>query len=381
MKFTNNPLFSALGLSLAASLTANAITWDGGASQSDNWSGSASSGNAGNRNWDTNAAPTAGNPLVFAGTTRLTPNNNTTADTSYAGITFSNTAGAFVLGGNRITLGGNVINNDTQLQTINMAMILSADRTFNAASGDIVVGGVISNGFGIIKTGNSSLTLNVSNSYTGTTDVQAGTLFANNASGSGTGTGAVSVGVNGKLGGTGTIAPTGSNAINVSGVLAPGGSVSTGNLTLDLANTSGIVTMASGSSFQYGLGVAGLSISSFGTSDLLTIAGASASDFAFGGNNIDLLSTGAVGFYKLFDTSSNLANTWTGLTFDGTTGLISGGLTFSNLAGTLTGSLLVGTAGNGGTTGDIYLQVVPEPSSALLGGLGALFLLRRRRSA
>jgi hypothetical protein len=30
---------------------------------------------------------------------------------------------------------------------------------------------------------------------------------------------------------------------------------------------------------------------------------------------------------------------------------------------------------------DFVMQTVPEPSSALLGGLGALFLLRRRRSA
>jgi fibronectin-binding autotransporter adhesin len=176
MKPSRNLFIHALGLSLAASFTANAITWDGGSNSTSNWIGG-SGANSGERNWDTNAAPVANNPLIFAGTTRVAPNNNTTADTSYAGITFSNTAGLFVLGGNRITLGGDVINNDADLQTINMAMILSANRTFNAASGNITVGGVISgSGFGIIKTGSNTLSLNVSNTYTGTTDVQVGTL-------------------------------------------------------------------------------------------------------------------------------------------------------------------------------------------------------------
>ena len=112
----------------------------------------------------------------------------------------------------------------------------------------------------------------------------------------------------------------------------------------------------------------------------LTLAGAAASDFAFSSNTINFLNTGAIGYYKLFDTSSNLTNTWTGLTVGGT-GLITAGLTVSNLTAGLTGSLIMGGSVLGGTTGDIYLQVVPEPSAALLGGIGALLLLRRRRDS
>ena len=146
------------------------------------------------------------------------------------------------------------------------------------------------------------------------------------------------------------------------------------------AGTTGTVAMASGSGFEYQLGIAGLNIGAFGTSDVLTLAGAASGDFSFNSNTINFLNTGAVGYYKLFDTSSNLANTWTGLTIGGT-GLITGGLTVSNLASGLTGSLIMGGNSFGGTTGDIYLQVVPEPSAALLGGIGALLLLRRRRDS
>ena len=58
--------------------------------------------------------------LVFAGTTQLNANNNSAANTEYAGITFNAGAGAFVLGGNAINLAGDVVNNSTNLQTINI---------------------------------------------------------------------------------------------------------------------------------------------------------------------------------------------------------------------------------------------------------------------
>ena len=63
--------------------------------------------------------------------------------------------------------------------------------------------------------------------------------------------------------------------------------------------------------------------------------------------------------------------------------MVSAGLTYSNLASGFAGDFLVGTAGNGGTTSDIYFNVVvvPEPRAVLLGGLGMLALLRRRRTA
>jgi autotransporter-associated beta strand protein len=298
-----------------------------------------------------------------------------------------------------LTLGGDTADNSVFSGNITLGTTNQTSRgvTLTAGNGgQVTFSGVIQNPTGqssgeataaaalvaVTKTGLGAVVLSNANTYTGSTSVTAGTLFANNTTGSATGTGAISVGSNGKLGGSGFIVPTDANGINVSGVLSPGGSVNTpGNLTLNLGSTSGKVTMSSGSGFEFLLGTAGVSIVSVGVSDLLTLAGAAANDFAFNGNNVDFLNSGALGFYKLFDTSSNNANTWTGLTFDGTTGVVSSGLTYSNLASGLSGAFIVGTAGNGGTTGDIYFQVVPEPGDALLGGLGTLLLLRRRRAA
>jgi len=134
----------------APALHAQTVTWTGGGSD-DNWNTGA--------NWAGGTAPVAGNSLGFGGTIRLTPFNNLTADTSFAGITFESGAGPFTLSGNRITLGGNVVNNDDDLQTINLAMILNATRTFEAAAGNLALGGTLSGSGGLTKTGAGTLTL------------------------------------------------------------------------------------------------------------------------------------------------------------------------------------------------------------------------------
>ena len=232
-------------------------------------------------------------------------------------------------------------------------------------------------------TGTVELSRAAGNSYTGGTTVTAGTLIISNTSGSATGTAGVTVASGATLGGTGRIAPTVAGGINVSGVLAPGAG-GIGTLTIDLTSaTSGTVAMLSGSSFKFYLGTANASIGTIaaGSSSLLTLSGAAASDFAFTANDIDFLSTGTgTGYYKLFDTSLD-ATTWTGLTFDGTTGLVSAGLTASNFTGGATAKFYVGTTGNGGNVGDIYLNVVPEPATwALLAfSLTTVMVLRRRR--
>jgi autotransporter-associated beta strand protein len=301
-------------------------------------------------------------------------------------VTFESGAGAYTIsGGTRLELGaGGLTNNSTSLQTISSALRLNGgNRTINTASGNILISGVIDQdaaGRELTKSGNSALTLSANNSYSGTTTVSAGTLFANGST-SATGSGAVSVASGATLGGTGTITPTGGNNISVSGVLAPGASVgSVGTLTFNMTN-AGTATMNSGASFAFNLGLAGTDITSVGSSDMIALTGAASGDFVFNGNSIDALGggSGANGYYKLFDTSFTSA-TWSGLTFNGTTGLITSGLTITNLASGKTGTLLVGTASNGGALGDIYLSVIPEPSAALLAGLGSCLLFRRRRN-
>jgi autotransporter-associated beta strand protein len=227
-------------------------------------------------------------------------------------------------------------------------------------------------------TGGSALT------YTGTTQVNSGTLLIN---GSHTGAGGYSVS-GGTLGGNGSIATAGASGITVAsgGFLAPGASI--GTLTLNLGSTTGTVGMTGGGDFKFELGTANVSIGTIGagSSDLLVISSASAGDVAFGGgNDIDILGTATgEGFYKLFDTSAGVT-TWTGLTLGGATAggnLITGGLTVSNLGGSFSGDLILADGSAGTSAGDIYLHVVPEPSTyeMLFASLGILLLRSRIRA-
>lgn len=181
-------LCSLIGLFVVSSLPAQTRTWTG-AGADDNWGTAA--------NWG-GTAPVATNSIGFAGTTRLNTINNLTPDIAIAGISFAGGSGAFVLSGNRITLTGNITQNDDTLQTINLDMILSATRTFTqgaagtATAGGITLGGILSGSGGIIKTAaNTStaanyntLTLSATNTYTGTTTVASGTMLLNGLAGS-----------------------------------------------------------------------------------------------------------------------------------------------------------------------------------------------------
>ena len=156
--------------------------------------------------------------MIFAGTTRLSNTND--ALTSVGSITFYSTAGSFVISGSGLSISGGVTNNSTNSQTINLNLSLSAPQQFNAASGNLniggavnlgsntltitgsantVIGGAISGGGAIAKSGTGSATLSGSNSYSGGTSVTAGTLVAANANALGTGALSISSSATAKL--------------------------------------------------------------------------------------------------------------------------------------------------------------------------------------
>ena len=155
----------ALSLLTAASHAAN--IWDGGGADG-NWSTIA--------NWDNDLLPAFPVALTFGSGNQLASNNDQTGVT-VNGITFDASAGAFTLSGNSVLLGGNVTNNSTSLQTLALPLDLTANRTFNAASGNLAVtAGISGASFGITKSGTGTLTLSGTNSNTGTTVISAGTL-------------------------------------------------------------------------------------------------------------------------------------------------------------------------------------------------------------
>jgi len=288
-----------------------------------------------------------------------------------------------------IAAGGSTVSGNLNFENTTSVILRSAANSSLTVNNIVETGasvGTITIGSAVVANAGTVI-FNAATAYEGTTTVYGGTLLANaptSGSNSATGTGAVVVNA-GTLGGTGQISPTGSNGISVaSGAsIAPGASI--GTLTVNLGNTTGQVTMADSSTFTFELGTSGISLAAPGTSDVLSITGASAGDFNFAvANNTVNFSGGSNGFYKLFNTDLSNAtlagDTWNNLTYDLTTGLVSDGLTAVNAV------FYVGTASNAAglassaNIGDIYVQVIPEPSTSLLVGLGVVagFLAYRR---
>ncbi|MCE9615270.1 MAG: autotransporter-associated beta strand repeat-containing protein [Lentisphaerae bacterium] len=145
--------------------------------------------------------------------------------------------------GGTITLNADSrLQSDAQTLTLDVASgnaVNGAARTLTlGGAGDIVVADPISLTTGaLVKDGAGKATVTATNSYSGGTTVNGGTLLVNNASGQGTGSGTVTVNGGGTLGGTGFI--TGTVTVNSGGTLSPGTSV--GELTV------GGLTLASGS--------------------------------------------------------------------------------------------------------------------------------------
>ena len=202
---------------------------------------------------------------------------------------------------------------------------LAASVADGAAAEDLVISGAITQNTGagtgaksVTKTGDGTLVLSGTSSYTGATNVSAGTLLVTGALGNT----AVSVADNAILGGTGTV----------------GGNVSFG-----------------GNSFLQVVNLA----------DALAVDGTVTFGSGFGINNI-------------------LGLDWDSLTLNQSYTLLS---TTTVFVGTMIENFGVANKFAVGTERFAYFQngslavvVVPEPRAALLGGLGLLALLRRRRA-
>ncbi len=192
------------------------------------------------------------------------------------------------------------------------------------------------NHLALVKRGSGTLSLTFSNTYTGATTVEAGTLRIH---GTHTGGGLITV-AGGTLGGTGA---AGAVTVGASGTLAPGASL--GTLTVSS------LTLDGGSTLAWELDNDGAS------SDLLAVSGAVTKGTA-GAWAFDFLGTGAVGTYTL-------------MTF-GSTDFADGDFTATHLGPGLSGDVDV----NANT---LTLTVIPEPGTLSLLGLVACAALLRRR--
>jgi autotransporter-associated beta strand protein len=122
--------------------------------------------------------------------------NNFTAGTGFTGLNFLSPAGAFTLSGNSISLDGNITNNQVLVtETINLPMSLSANRTVQIADdAALSLGGAVSGGFGLTKTGDGLLTLGAANTFAGPVVSLAGVVSVSSDGNLGTAPGAATPG-------------------------------------------------------------------------------------------------------------------------------------------------------------------------------------------
>ena len=215
--------------------------------------------------------------------------------------------------------------------------------TLSPGTGEsFALGSVISNTGGntnsVLKTGAGTTTLTQSNSYTGTTSVSNGKLVVNGNISTSILT---TVNSGGTLAGSGTI---GNLSVLSGGTLSPGSGI-------DDLGVAGDMTLVDGSFSEFEINTSG------DISDLVT-----ASNLLTFGGTLNVTNIGGTlingDTFNLFDWGST-SGSFSRVNLPG----LDGGLSWDQ------SNLYV----NG------QITVVPEPAAALLGGLGMLALMRRRR--
>lgn len=245
--------------------------------------------------------------------------------------------------------------------------ILTQDVTFGGTGNIIVSTAAISGSGSVIKDGAGILTLTGINTYTGATNVSAGTLIVN---GNISSSSLTTVQSGGTLGGSGTVGRT--------TVLAGG--------ILSVGNSPGIMTLTdtltlAGSNIMEIDGTLGAGVT--GGHDFVNLTGSGAAGaLTYGGTmTLDIGAIFELGSYSwnLFDFASEMG-TFTSITladqYSGSLSNSSGVWDLNSDQNGFTNSWVFTES-----TGVLGLSVaaIPELKAALLGAIGMLFLLRRRR--
>jgi fibronectin-binding autotransporter adhesin len=282
----------------------------------------------------------------------------------------SSYAGAITLGA-----GGARINSDSSgslTLTGGVVTSLFNDVTFGGAGSTTVSTAAISGAGGLVKDGLGILTLSGTNTYTGATTIDTGKLLVH---GSTAVDSAFTVNNGATLGGSGTI--NGTVTLMSGATLSPGASIEslgTGSNVWNGGSTVQIEFSTNGST-----GAAVTEWDQININGTLDLTGAtSGSPIIL--DLVTMVNSTTAGLLGIWDKDVNA--TWTGFvtTTGGFVGFSADKFSFltSNFANTLNGTFSVSQNGNNLDL-NYTATVIPEPKAALLGGLGILLLLRRRR--
>ena len=274
----------------------------------------------------------------------------------------SNTYGGLItIGASGARINANAVSSLTL--TGGIATTLTQDVTIGGAGNTTVSTTAISGSGNLIKDGAGTLTLSATNTYTGTTTVGGGAGSKLIVNGNISTSVLTTVQTGATLGGSGTV---GALTINSGGIFSPGNSpgittvngnyIQNGTLQVEIEGG----TAGNGNGFHDQVVVNG-TVTLNGLLSLTAFSG------TYAENNLL--------FILLNDGTDAISGTFTGLAQGASVGTYAGFDWQISYTGDSTGPAFTG--GN-----DVVLRAVtaiPEPSAALLGALGLLMLLRRRR--
>jgi autotransporter-associated beta strand protein len=217
---------------------------------------------------------------TYTGPTTFESGNLTLASNSALGAT-----SAFTYGGGVITFGSGVTTDISAFSTV-----LNGTTTLDTGVNNVTFASTISEGAssGLVKSGAGTLTLAASNSFTGASTVNGGTLLLTNLAGSATGTGALAINNGATLAGTGTV----TGVVTVAG----GAKVSPG--------VGGVGTLTVGGLALQSGAILDLEVASTSSNDRVVVTGSNG--LSVNGGAVNLLAAGTTngfgtpGVYNLF---------------------------------------------------------------------------------
>lgn len=325
-------------------------------------------------------ATAGGNSAKTMGIGTLLLNTAVTNATTFTGDHNTSLSIGAVTTGNSTSGTETLTNNITGGGTLTLASVSVLRTTAPTlrfdGSGNTIVSGAITQTATTALTyaGTGSLTLSGTNSYTGTTTVSSGVLAVNGSLGNTTTT----------IGNTGTL--RGSGSIGGSVTIQSGGTIAAGNSIESL--TTGSLSMQAASTFAYEIDKDAVSTIA---GDLTAVTGVLTLDLA----NTAILTLNELGTTGVWTAGEKLtllsySGGWNGGLFKYLGGTLNDDSTFTysgtqwmfNYNDITAGTNYTGDLTNGGVGVPSYVTMtaVPESSAALLGGLGMLILLRRRRN-